>query len=61
MSSLEKFVSDNKTILMVIGLLIVAYLLYGWWQGYKFNINLDTNGRRQQQPPMMNQGYPMGQ
>jgi len=63
MSTLEKFVSDNKTILMVIGLLIVAYLLYGWWQGYKVNVNVDTTRTRQQ--PQMGyiaaQGYQEGQ
>ena len=43
-SSIDRFVSENKTALMIVGLLIVAFLIYGWWQGNKLNVNVDYSG-----------------
>lgn len=40
-SSIDRFVTENKTWLMIAGLVLVAFLIYGWWQGNKLNVNVD--------------------
>uniref|UniRef100_A0A6C0CA75 Uncharacterized protein n=1 Tax=viral metagenome TaxID=1070528 RepID=A0A6C0CA75_9ZZZZ len=61
-SSIDRFVSENKTALMIVGLLIVAFLIYGWWQGNKLNVNVDYSGpvRAPAMMPAMSytNGYP---
>jgi len=64
-SSIDRFVSENKTALMIVGLLIVAFLIYGWWQGNKLNVNVDYSGAPPRMMPMAvpntSYGYPATQ
>lgn len=56
MSSVQEFLSTNqRTILYVVIAAIVAYMVWGWYQGYQLTLNYNTNGRRQQQAE---QGFP---
>lgn len=52
-SSIDRFVTENKTWLMIAGLILVAFLIYGWWQGNKLNVNVDYSGAQPPRPVMV--------
>ena len=57
MSSQGFFAENKNTILMVLAVVVVAYILWGWYQGYTLNVQYDSSSKRNQALPQAT-GYP---